>query len=588
MAERVLNGARAVLLALALIVAAAVVSVAWWAQPALAVDGDTAGRFESCLASETGTWGDNLTWSYDEATRTLTISGEGAMAGGSNGDSGLKTHVGSVSPEHVVISEGVTSIGSCAFYNCTSLASVTIPEGVTSIRSSAFCNCTSLASVAIPSSVITIALGAFDGCTSLASVFIPEGVTSIGDAAFYGCTSLASVAIPASVTSIDSLAFSGCTSLASFSVASGNASYQTVTGREIVSASGELVAYADGSGESYSIPASVTSICSLVFSGCTSLASVAIPASVTSIGSSAFSYCTSLADVYYAGTESDRSCISVGGDNSCLTGATWHYNYVPAPIEPSGEGVEGFVERLYENVMGRTADDEGKAVQVQGMKTSGAAQITFNFYNSEEFKAKAATMTNAEIVENVYQTMLGRSADKAGLAMWKSYLDNGMSACALAAGFAESQEFANVCAGYGIGTGSADWLRANSLESRDKVPGVTSFVYRLYTIVLDRAAEVAGLNVQCQALIDGTACWDMATRFFDSQEYKNFAKTDTDFVADCYKAMMDREGSESEIAAWTARMDKENLSRVDVVKGFCQSDEFEAICQSCGMTSGMR
>ena len=251
-------------------------------------------------------------------------------------------------------------------------------------------------------------------------------------------------------------------------------------------------------------------------------------------------------------------------------------------------GVYGFVDRLYENVLGRTADEAGMAAQVQGIKTSGAAQITFNFYNSDEFKAKSATMTNAEIVENVYQTMLGRSADEGGLAMWKCYLDNGMSACALAAGFAESPEFVNVCTGYGVDAGSADWLRANKLESRDKVPGVTSFVYRLYTIVLDREAEVAGLNVQCQALIDGTACWELATRFFNSQEYINFNKTDTAFVADCYKAMMDREGTEAEIDAWVARMAKEGLTRVDVVKGFCQSDEFEAICQSCGMTSGMR
>ena len=306
---------------------------------------------------------------------------------------------------------------------------------------------------------------------------------------------------------------------------------------------------------------------------------------------------------YYVSNSETDATISRVLNNVALDGTTelngeaYHFNgfkptstWANAELNrvPESDGVEGFVERLYKNVMGRLADDEGKAVQVQGMKTSGAAQITFNFYNSEEFKAKAATMTNAEIVENVYQTMLNRSSDEAGLAMWTKYLDNGMSACALAAGFAESDEFASVCSIYGIGTGSADWLRANLLESRDKKPGVTSFVYRLYTIVLNRAAEVDGLNVQCQALIDGAACWDMATRFFNSQEYINFNKTDTDFVADCYKAMMDREGTESEIAAWVDRMAKEGLTRVDVVKGFCQSDEFEAICQDCGMTSGMR
>ena len=58
--------------------------------------------------------------------------------------------------------------------------------------------------------VTRIGSSAFRDCTSLASVAISEGVTSIGDYAFYGCTSLTGVAIPSSVTSIGSSAFYGC------------------------------------------------------------------------------------------------------------------------------------------------------------------------------------------------------------------------------------------------------------------------------------------------------------------------------------------------------------------------------------------
>ena len=261
----------------------------------------------------------------------------------------------------------------------------------------------------------------------------------------------------------------------------------------------------------------------------------------------------------------------------------------PAP-SPSATGVEGFVERLYYNVMGRVADEAGKAAQVAGMRSMGAAQITYNFYNSKEFANKSATMTNAEIVENVYQTMLGRSADEGGLAMWKGYLDNGMSACALVAGFAESQEFSNVCASYGIGTGSADQLRS-MLQYRDRVPGVTAFASRMYTVVLSRDAEIDGLNVQCEALIGGTACYQIAYNFFKSDEFANKGYTSEQVVRIAYAALLGREQADIDsdvagIAYWVERLEANGLK--DMVMGFCQSNEFEAICQDCGMTSGMR
>lgn len=111
------------------------------------------------------------------------------------------------------IGNRVTSIGSAAFYECTSLTSVTIPDSVTSIGSHAFIRCISLTSVTIPDSVTSIGSSAFDSCSSLASVTIPDSVTSIGSFAFYNCTSLTSITIPNSVTSIGSHAFYYCSAL---------------------------------------------------------------------------------------------------------------------------------------------------------------------------------------------------------------------------------------------------------------------------------------------------------------------------------------------------------------------------------------
>ena len=109
--------------------------------------------------------------------------------------------------KHVIIPEGVTSIGYSAFNHCTSLESIIIPDSVTSIGDAAFYDCTSLESIIIPDSVTSIGYAAFDNCTSLKNVEIPEGVTSIGYSAFNHCTSLESIIIPDSVTSIGGYVF---------------------------------------------------------------------------------------------------------------------------------------------------------------------------------------------------------------------------------------------------------------------------------------------------------------------------------------------------------------------------------------------
>ena len=244
-------------------------------------------------SAQSGTRGDNLTWTL--SNDTLTISGTGAMADYTYNTMPWYKYRSSI--QSVIITDGVTSIGSHAFYNCYSLTSITIPKSVTSIGESAFAVCFKLSSVTIPNSVTSIGDGAFSDCYSLTSITIPNSVTSIGIEAFYECSSLSSITIPNSVTSIGNQAFENCTSLTSINVNSNNPNYSSVDGVLFNKDKTTLIQCPCRKQGAYTIPNSVTSIEWGAFLSCKSLTSITIPNSVTSIVIEAFENCTSLTSI---------------------------------------------------------------------------------------------------------------------------------------------------------------------------------------------------------------------------------------------------------------------------------------------------
>ena len=224
------------------------------------IPGDEDGK-EALDAVASGTCGKNLKWSLDK-NYTLTITGKGSMYGflqdskTNEVDTPWCQYQSKI--KKVVVSKGVTTIGSFAFFNCDSLSSVSLPKGFKIICYKAFSGCDSLKSIALPKSLTRIDDYAF-WCSALESVTIPNGVTEIKEGVFDGCAGLKSVSIPSTVKNIARYAFSqtGLTSV--------------------------------------SIPSSVKSIGLGAFEDCIFLKTVNLPVSgLTSIGAYAFCYCYAL------------------------------------------------------------------------------------------------------------------------------------------------------------------------------------------------------------------------------------------------------------------------------------------------------
>ena len=158
--------------------------------------------------TQSGTCGDNLTWTLDDEG-TLTVSGTGDMYDYAydyaNEETPWGLYIDNI--KSIKIEKGVTSIGDCSFYRCSSLESIEIPDSVKTIGFHSFSSCTSIKSVTIPNSVTTIGPHAFSYCESLESVVIPVSVTTIDHSAFYFCSSIKSVTIPGPITTIGAGAF---------------------------------------------------------------------------------------------------------------------------------------------------------------------------------------------------------------------------------------------------------------------------------------------------------------------------------------------------------------------------------------------
>ena len=240
--------------------------------------------------------------------------------------------------------------------------------------------------------------------------------------------------------------------------------------------------------------------------------------------------------------------------------------------------IRNFVLRLYNKVLGRPGDLNGLAgwTTLLGTHLATGAETAYGFFFSDEFKNK--NTTDEEYLTTLYQTILNRDPDGGGMEAWKKLLEGGLSRTYAFRGLCESQEFTNLCKSYGIERGNVALT-----EPRDQNSGVTLFVSRLYDYVLDRKADVKGLNDWTNLILTGEATPEsVAYGIIFSDEFKNKQTSNGDFIDILYRVFMDRESDPSGYNAWKRLLDN-GKSREEVFYGFSKSPEFGDILRSFGL-----
>ena len=145
-----------------------------------------------------GSCGDNLTWTYDTDTYTLTISGTGPMEEfpilEGSGERNIPWY--SYPIQKVIVGEGVTTISEEAFANYKDyykINSVTLPKSLTSIGRQAFYDCWAISSIQFPSHLESIGDIAFASCTGLSSIDLPASLKYLGYHAFMSCNGIVNI-----------------------------------------------------------------------------------------------------------------------------------------------------------------------------------------------------------------------------------------------------------------------------------------------------------------------------------------------------------------------------------------------------------
>ena len=294
-------------------------------------------EFEASASVYSGACGENLTWTLDESTGELVISGTGAMYDFSyNNRPWVADEI-----QSIVVGNGVTSIGNNAFYDCDNIKTVVIPDCLLRIGDCSFAFCDNITSINIPSSVTSIGNAAYSGCKRLSKITVDsenayflsddnilydknktelilypatktnthytinDGIESIGYGAFAYCYNLTSVTIPDSVTSLGWAAFGG-------------SALTKITGGNGIVRIGEY-SFAECYGlTSITIPDNVTWIGEYAFSDCYRLANVTMSSKIERIDKRAFFDCDDLIAVRYEGTPDDWNKVSVDKHNDEL------------------------------------------------------------------------------------------------------------------------------------------------------------------------------------------------------------------------------------------------------------------------------
>lgn len=195
-----------------------------------------------CRKTLVASCGEGVTWSFDSASCTLTLTGSGSVSSAPwedlyadqyihrlvlNGVTGLDNAMFADYPylKFANLGKDLESLGEDCFSGCPRLTQISLPESLRTIGARALTRCGSLVSITSDSSSFPVSGGTLllgergarlllcAGGRTATSCTVPEGVTAVAPHAFDSVGALKTLILPTSLTRLEENAITNCARL---------------------------------------------------------------------------------------------------------------------------------------------------------------------------------------------------------------------------------------------------------------------------------------------------------------------------------------------------------------------------------------
>ncbi len=232
------------------------------------------------------------------------------------------------------------------------------------------------------------------------------------------------------------------------------------------------------------------------------------------------------------------------------------------------------ITTLITDLLDRAPNSDELTDGTQALQSGVSVQMVANvivqssdFLTANTTTGATADANNTQFVTALYNDVLGRAPDSAGLTSWVSQLDaNTLTTNQVANSFIVSSEAAT---------------SSTSIFQEVKMAQAGQTITTLYMTLLDQAPDSAALTAGTQALQNGVTVPMVANVIVQSSQFLTANTTtgatadanNTQFVTALYKDVLGRAPDSAGLASWVSQLDANTLTTDQVANEFIVSSE---------------